>query len=576
MFKRVHLFALATTAASASVAQPVSQSAPPSSQPSVVVSREVLERYAGRYALNGTIATVSVTDDGRLTVELAGQPKGPPLRAVGANAFVADATGVELTFEGDGPKANRIRSRYNGGEVLGVRLADPTTAPKGAGRLTVRLFKDWLRAIRKPDDAVLVRFMQAHMPAIFSYPQQALVWKRSLGGLRLHSVRATTADGAELWLFDPDSDTFLLGSATLSAEPDKIATLNLAPTDLLPPGIKPTPKLEGAALIKAIRARLASRDHDFSGAVLLAKGGQVLFEQAYGFADSEARKPNAADTQFRFGSIGKTFTIVAIMQLVQDGKIDLSAPIGRYLTDYPNAALANTVTIANLLTHTGGTGDYFGPEFAAHRSTLRDLQDYVDLFGKRPVQFKPGSRYAYSNYGFILLGRIVEKVSGLGYDGYLQRNIFDPAGMQSTGNLPETTQLPHRAVAYTGFGSALKRADDTLSFRGTSAGGGYATAGDLARFIEAVASHRLLRADTLQTLTSGGLTGEDGKFYPYDFSGTVARTGRFIGHGGGAPGMNGELRHFPDSGYTLVVLANRDPGMASNLASFVSHRLPAK
>jgi CubicO group peptidase (beta-lactamase class C family) len=238
--------------------------------------------------------------------------------------------------------------------------------------------------------------------------------------------------------------------------------------------------------------------------------------------------------------------------------------------------VATKVSVSNLLTHTGGTGDIFGPDFDAHKASLRDLSDYVDLYGKRPLEFTPGSRFAYSNYGFILLGRIIEKVSGLTYDQYIERNIFDPAGMHSTGNLPESDRLPRRAVGYMGFGANLKRADATLPVRGTSAGGGYSTVGDFKRFIDGLVSHRLLRAETLQKLIKGGVTGGDGTFYPYDFGGTVERAGRFIGHGGGAPGMNGELQHFLDSGYTLVVLANRDPPAAEYVAMFTARRLPAR
>jgi CubicO group peptidase (beta-lactamase class C family) len=274
--------------------------------------------------------------------------------------------------------------------------------------------------------------------------------------------------------------------------------------------------------------------------------------------------------------MGKMFTMVGIMQLVQEGRIDLSAPIGRYLPDYPNQDVATKVTVANLLSHTGGTGDIFGPEFEVHRATLRDLKDYVDLYGKRPLEFAPGTRFDYSNFGFILLGRIIEEVSGLSYNDYLDRNIFGPVGMYSTGNLPESVKLPRRAVGYRGFGANLERADDGLPFSGTSAGGGYSTVGDFNRFIEGIVSHRLLRADMLQKLISGGITAKDGTFCPYDFSMVIPGTGRFIGHNGGFPGMNGDLLHFLDSGYTIVVLANRDPPMADVIAMFTVNRLPAK
>ena len=460
-----------------------------------------------------------------------------------------------------------------------IAAANAPVAVRDAQHPAVRLVGEWLDAMQMADDAAFVHFMQEYAPGIPGTPEQWLAGRRQLRGLRFHSVISTSADGAELWLFDTNIDSYVIATAKLQADAlSKIASLALQPTDRLPPGAEPPPKLQGAALIEAVRARVNHylESGDFSGAVLIAQNDEVLFQEAYGFADLAARKPNELDTQFRFGSMGKIFAIVAIMQLVQDGRVDLTAPIGRYLTDYPNEDIATKVTVANLLTHTGGTGDIFGPDFQANRPMLRDLQDYVDLYGARSPQFAPGSRYAYSNFGFILLGRIVEEVSGLSYDEYLQQNIFGPADMRSTGHLPESVPLPRRAVAYTGFGSDLQRADETLPFRGTSAGGGYSTVRDLHRFVDAVVSHRLLKADTLQTLVSGGITADDGKFHPYDFSGTVQGTGRFIGHGGGAPGMNGDLQHFLDSGYTVIVLANRDPNVATYISSFAAHRLPAE
>jgi CubicO group peptidase (beta-lactamase class C family) len=443
----------------------------------------------------------------------------------------------------------------------------------------VRLFQQWLHEMARADDATLVQFMKAHIGGRGDDPEQWLDFRHLAGGTRLYKVKSTTADGADLWLFDPNIDSFVTASAKLKADdPNKIEITTMHPTGDIPPGAAPPAKLKGSALVKAFseRAQHFADSGDFSGAVLLAKNGHVLFQKAYGFADREAHKPNRLNTQFRFGSMGKMFTMIGIMQLAQDGKIDLSAPIGRYLPDYPNQDVATKVTVSNLLTHTGGTGDIFGPEFDAHKASLRDLKDYVDLYGKRPLEFAPGTRSEYSNYGFILLGRIIEKVSGLTYDQYIQRNIFAPAGMDSTGNLPETDALPRRAVAYMGSGPNLKRADDTLPVRGTSAGGGYSTVGDFERFIEGLTSHRLLHADTLQKLTSGRVTGSDGKFYPYDFGITLPGSGRFIGHGGGAPGMNGDLLHFLDSGYTIVVLANRDPPVADFVAQFIAKRLPAK
>ncbi|HEY2356264.1 MAG TPA: serine hydrolase domain-containing protein, partial [Phenylobacterium sp.] len=347
-----------------------------------------------------------------------------------------------------------------------------------------------------------------------------------------------------------------------------------------PSDIPPTPKLAPAAVAAATREHVAAlvRDDRFSGAVLVARNGKTILDEAYGLADREAKNPITVDTQFRFGSMAKMFTAVSIMQLAQAGKLDLTAPIGRYLKDYPNRDIATKVTINNLLTHSGGTGDIFTPEFQAHRLEMKDAKDYVALFGARPPRFAPGAQTEYSNYGFMLLGRIVEVVSGQAYDDYIASHIFAPAHMTATGNQPETVRLPHRATGYMTRGGQLTSAADTLPWSGTPAGGGYSTVGDLSRFADALMATRLLDAAHTKLLTTGGITAPNGQFLRYDFGAPAGDGRRFFGHGGGAPGMNGDLRIFPgDPGhdaYTIVVLANRDPPVAGVIANFISDRLP--
>ena len=158
----------------------------------------------------------------------------------------------------------------------------------------------------------------------------------------------------------------------------------------------------------------------------------MLFSGAYGLADREKKVANKLDTRFRIGSMNKMFTAVSILQLVQAGKIKLTDPLGKYITDYPNQDVATKVTIHHLLTHTGGTGDIFGPEFDAHRLELKTLNDYVALYGKRAPAFEPGSRWVYSNYGMVLLGVVVERVSGQSYYDYVAEHVYKPAGMTLT------------------------------------------------------------------------------------------------------------------------------------------------
>jgi D-alanyl-D-alanine carboxypeptidase len=305
----------------------------------------------------------------------------------------------------------------------------------------------------------------------------------------------------------------------------------------------------------------------------------VLFSRAYGLADRDRRIPNTIRTRFRIGSMNKMLTAVAILQLVEAGRVKLTAPLGTYLPGYPNRDVATKVTIHHLLTHTGGTGDIFGPEFDAHRKDLRALADYVKLYGKRGLEFEPGSRWAYSNYGFILLGVVIEKVTGQSYYDYVQTHIHAPAGMTRSGSLSEHRRVPDRSIGYTKPPGTTAWAPntDTLPYRGTSAGGGYSTVGDLARFAHALLSHRLLDPDSTKLLITGKMNAGPGVKYAYGFEDARDANGNgWVGHGGGAPGMNGDLKIYPKSGYVLAVLANIDPPAAQRISEYLDPRLPTQ
>jgi len=351
----------------------------------------------------------------------------------------------------------------------------------------------------------------------------------------------------------------------------------------------PEKPLTQAELSAALEQRLlaeAAKD-DFSGVVLLARDGKPILQRAIGLADREQGIPNQLQTKFRIGSMNKMFTAVSILQLVQAGKVALADRLGKYLKSYPNTDVAQQVTIEHLLTHTGGTGDIFGPEFDEHRRELRTLGDYVKLYGQRAPQFPPGSKWEYSNYGFILLGAVIEKVTGQSYYDYVARHVYAPAGMKSTGSFAEDQDVPLRSLGYTRF-----RAQDTpatpgakwfpngatLPYRGTSAGGGYSTVGDLLAFASALEQHRLLDAKHTELLTTvkPGPATEAG--YAYGFADQTRRGLRCYGHGGGAPGMNGDLLicRAPEaqSSFVIVALANMDPPTAQRITEFMRARLP--
>jgi D-alanyl-D-alanine carboxypeptidase len=335
----------------------------------------------------------------------------------------------------------------------------------------------------------------------------------------------------------------------------------------------------GALRALSARADRLARDDEFSGAVLVVKDDRVLFGHAYGLADRNRRIANTLGTRFRIGSMNKMFTAVAILQLVQAGKVKLTAPLGTYLRDYPNHDVAAKVTIHQLLTHTGGTGDIFGPDFDAHRTKLRTLADYAKLYGNRGLEFEPGSQWAYSNYGFILLGLVIEKVTGRSYFDYVQPHIHAPAGMTRTGSRPEGQAVPGRSIGYTKppGTNAWAPNTDTLPYRGTSAGGGYSTVEDLARFAHALLTNKLLSPGSTKLLVTGKVNAGPGARYAYGFEDARDADGDgWVGHGGGAPGMNGDLKIYPKSGYVVAVLANIDPPAAQRISEYLDPRLPTE
>jgi CubicO group peptidase (beta-lactamase class C family) len=310
----------------------------------------------------------------------------------------------------------------------------------------------------------------------------------------------------------------------------------------------------------------------FSGAVLVARDGHVLIERAWGEADRAAGIPNSIDTRFRIASMNKMFTAVATLQLVEAGCLGLDDPIGRYLSDYPNQDLASSVTVRHLLSHTGGTGDIFGSAFDLHRDELRDHDDYLALYGSRSLDFEPGSRWLYSNYGYVLLGALIEAASGRDYYGYVREHIFEPLGMNRTDSLPESVEVEGRAVGYTRQTEADEWVPntDTLPWRGTAAGGGYSTVHDLGRFAEGLMSGELISDESLAEATRAHT------LEPYGFGFELRGEGalRSFGHGGSAPGMNGDLRIFPELGIVVVALSNLDPQAATEVVEAYELRMP--
>jgi D-alanyl-D-alanine carboxypeptidase len=459
------------------------------------------------------------------------------------------------------------------------RSERPNSQSVAANTPAAEQFLAWLAAFNSGDRSKLQAFLERNFPARARNLEQELRFRNMTGGLEFQETDESGATNFSGMLKERNSDQFVhLEMEVEPGEPHRIMRMLLRPIPR--PADFAVPRMSEADAFAALGVEMdkqAAADQ-FSGAVLAAKNGKPVFSRAYGLADRERKIPNTLDTRFRIGSMNKMFTAVAVLQMVQSGKISLTDTVGKYLTDYPNKDLASKVTIHHLLTHTGGTGDFFGPEYNAHRLELRTLQDYVKLFGQRGPQFEPGSRWAYSNYGFLLLGVIIERVSGQTYYDYVRDHVYAPAGMKSTNSLPEDQAVPQRSIGYTkmGGGEGWRPNSDTLPYHGTSAGGGYSTVRDLVRFAQALESHKLLDAQHTNLLTSGKVDTGHGDKYAYGFSDRTENGVRSFGHGGGAPGMNGQLTIYPQSGYVVAVLANLDPPAAEHAARFMGDRLPEK
>ncbi len=442
-----------------------------------------------------------------------------------------------------------------------------------------RQFAAWLALFNRGDRDAYKEFIDKNYPSDPLPVDREMALREMTGGFDVKQVEPSTADTqAELLLQGRNSDQFARISVVVEpAEPHRIVDLEIA--EVPRPAAFPVPHLSVGDLIAAVRKRLdlEAAAGRFSGTVLIARNGQSVLAEAYGLSDREHQTPNRLETRFRIGSMNKMFTATATLQLVQAGKLGLNDPLGKYLPDYPNKDVASKVTIYHLLTHTGGTGDIFGPEFQVHRLELRTLDDYVKLYGNRPLQFEPGSKWGYSNYGFILLGVVIEKVSGQSYYDYVRDHIYKPAGMTRTGSEPEDQPVSDRSVGYTSRGGGAEHPNtETLPYRGISAGGGYSTVEDLLKFANALQAHQLLDSVHTEMLTTGKVDLGGGHRYAFGFDDGRINGIRCFGHGGGAPGMNGELEICPTAGYVVAVLANLDPPAAGRISEFITNRLPEK
>ena len=324
---------------------------------------------------------------------------------------------------------------------------------------------------------------------------------------------------------------------------------------------------------------LLNKYHDydqFNGSVLVANDGEVIFADGFGMANMEYDIPNAPDTKHRLGSITKQFTATLILQLVEQGKLELDQPISKYLPDYKGPA-ADKVTIHHLLTHSSGIPSYtsfpgFFDEYSRDPSTP---EEFVKTFADSTLQFSPGEKFSYNNSGYFLLGYIIEDVTGKPYEQVLQENILEPLNMKNTGYDHHATILKNRASGYEKNGNGYINApylDMSIPY---AAGSLYSTVEDLYKWDRALYRNKILSEASKELMFSPHIKDGDGN-YGYGWMMTklpVANTKdsvKTIAHGGGINGFNTLIARFPEENDLIVLLNNtggtklQEMGMAIN------------
>jgi CubicO group peptidase (beta-lactamase class C family) len=298
--------------------------------------------------------------------------------------------------------------------------------------------------------------------------------------------------------------------------------------------------------------RLAEADA-FSGVVMLAKDGRPIFAAAYGEANKDTRRKNGLETAFNLASMNKMITAVAVAQLVEAGKISFDDPLAKYLPHYPNPRAARQIRISHLLSHTAGLGSYLGNGISNSRAATVD--EMLRFARDSEPAFAPGSRWDYSNTGFLVLGKVIEKASGQSYFDYVREHILVPAGMRGTEWYAKDRLPPAAAVGYDREHERGPRAYSDhiadLPYRGGPAGGGYSTAADMLRFAEAFRTGKLVSPAMVRVLTTPKPASPE---YGYGF--TVDPEHRIVGHSGGFQGTSTNMDIFLEDGYTAIVLSN--------------------
>lgn len=288
----------------------------------------------------------------------------------------------------------------------------------------------------------------------------------------------------------------------------------------------------------------------FSGSVLIAQGDDLIVRKGFSQADREHDVPNTPATKFRLGSVTKQFTAMAVLQLQQQGKLNVQDPISTYRPDYPNG---DRITVENLLNHTSGIPNF--TSFDDYQQVMRrDLSpsEIIDRFKDRDLEFEPGSQYRYSNSNYLLLGHLIEQISGQSYASFVQDHIFDPLGMNDSGYDRHAAILENRAEGYNmnAQGELVNAAFIDMSIP-HAAGALYSTVDDLRKWDRALSTDRLLNDSVRQQMFTPGKGN-----YGYGWIIDDVDGHKRISHNGGVNGFVTNISRFPDDDVVIVVLSN--------------------
>jgi CubicO group peptidase (beta-lactamase class C family) len=297
-----------------------------------------------------------------------------------------------------------------------------------------------------------------------------------------------------------------------------------------------------------------SNQKRFIGSVLVARDGKIVFSKGYGMANVELDVPNEPETRFRLGSITKQFTAAAILLLQERGKLNVTDPICKYFDPCPSAW--SEVTIHHLLSHTGGVPNFTSfPDYMPKMMLPVTTTEMIARFKDKPLDFKPGEKWSYSNSGYFLLGAIIEKAAGESYESLLQKNIFDPLKLTGTGYDHFDVILKHRATGYSMSKGKMVNSAFLDMTQPYSAGSLYSTVEDLFRWNEALFGGKVLSTKSFEMMTTPVKNN-----YAYGLGVETKFNRKMITHGGGINGFATFIARFPDEKVTIVVLRNADYG----------------